>query len=301
MTEEIRESNVERGRATGMMAALLAACLAAGGTGPAARADEQKPANKKIADRLFELHLGDAAQYEVFRDAAHHQKLELRRQPVYVWSNPTRDKGQTGAVFVWTWQGRPEVVASIFSHPEKGKRVVVHELVSLSTQVLEPQRASENQWQPRAGLALAPLPEAPPPADSSKQRQFQMRALSRDFSGHSLDYEKQTWELRRLPTPLVQYESPELGILDGALFAYVTSAGTDPEVLVLLEARESPNGPQWQYAVFRFSDLDLHVNYKKSEVWTSIRGPENTLYNDPQHRYRLYRDRIIDEITEVDP
>jgi hypothetical protein len=279
----------------------LAVALTVAAPALAAPPDGRKDAEKKVADRLFELHLGDAAQYEIFRDAAHRQKLELRRQPVYVWSNPTRDNGQTGAVFVWTWQGRPEVVASVFSHPENGKRVVVHELVSLSTQVLQPRRESENTWQPRAGVVLQPLPGAPAPADSSKQRQFQMRSLSREFSGHSLDYEKQTWELRRLPTPLIQYESPELGILEGALFAYVTSAGTDPEVLVLLEARGSPNGPQWQYTVARFSDLDLHVNFKNSEVWTSIRGPENTLYNDPQHRYRLYRDRIIDEITEVDP
>src|SRR5262249_61114506 len=92
-----------------------------------------KAAEKKNSDRLFELHLTDAAQYEIVRDTARQQKLELRRQPVYLWSNPTRDNGQTGAGFVWTWQGRPEVLASIFSHPEKGRRVVVHHLVSLST------------------------------------------------------------------------------------------------------------------------------------------------------------------------
>jgi hypothetical protein len=304
MTDEASISNGTLTRATfATRIAWITALVALISSAPALAAPPQatKATEKKNADRLFELHLADAASYEIFRDTAHQQTLELRRQPVYLWSNPTRNMGQTGAVFVWTWQGRPEVVASIFSHPEKGKRMVVHELVSLSTEVLEPRRESENTWQPRAGVVMQPLPGAPAPADSSKQRQFQMRAFSRDFSGHSLDYEKQTWELRRLPTPLIQYASPELGILDGALFAYVTSAGTDPEVLVLLEARETRSGPQWRFAVARFSDLDLWVNYKDTEVWTSIRSSENTTFNDPQHRYRLYRDRFIDDMIEVDP
>jgi hypothetical protein len=265
------------------------------------KSDGAKSVDKKSADRLFELHLDDAAQYDIFRDQAHSQRLELRRQPVYVWSNPTRSQGQTGAVFVWTFKGRPEAIASIFSHPEEGQRVVCHELLSLSTAVLDPQRASENRWQPRAGLALQPLPEAPPPAESSKQRQFQLRALSRDFSAHSIDYDRRTWELRLLPKALLQYESSALGILDGALFAFVTDAGTDPEVLVVLEARRTDDGPQWQYAVARFSDLDLYAQFRKKEVWTSIRSSGNSLWNDPEHRYRLYRDRIIDEIIEVTP
>jgi hypothetical protein len=202
---------------------------------------------------------------------------------------------------VWTFQGRPEAIASIFSHPENGRRVVVHELHSLSAAVLDPVRASENQWQPKAGLSLRPVPSAPVPADSGKQRQFQMRALTREFSARSVDYDLHTWELRLLPKALFLYASPELGILDGALFAFVTSAGTDPEVVLILEARNAESGPQWQYAAVRFSDFNLHVDFRKNEVWSSIRDATNTLNNDPQHTYRLYRDRIIDEIIEVNP
>lgn len=259
---------------------------------------DDKPAEKKNADRLFELHLNDAAQFEIFRGATHTQKLELRRQPVYVCSNPIRDLGQTGAVFVWTYQGRPEVVASIFSHPEKGQRVVVHEFHSLSTEVLEPVRTGENQWRPRAGLALKSVPDADPPSESVRQRSFQLRSLSREFSARSVDYNMQTWELRLLPKELIRYESPELGVIDGALYAFVTDAGTDPEVILVIEARKTDAGVQWQYAVARFSDLDLHVAHKKSEVWASIRSPSftvTTLHADRQHLYRLYRDRIIDE------
>ena len=78
----------------------------------------------------------------------------------------------------------------------------MHELHSLSAAVLDPVRASENRWQPKAGLSLRPVPSAPAPADSGKQRQFQIRALSREFSARSVDYDFHTWELRlRRPRP----------------------------------------------------------------------------------------------------
>jgi hypothetical protein len=196
---------------------------------------------------------------------------------------------------------RPQGIGSIFSHPSAGQRMIVHELHSLSPAVLEPVRSSKNRWQPKAGLAVQPIPGAPPPAESAKQRQFQLRALSREFAARSIDYDRRTWDLRLLPKALFQYESPDLGVLDGAVFAFVTSAGTDPEVVLLIEARKTESGPQWQYAVARFSDYDLHVDHQKTEVWKSIRDAENTLYNDPQHTYRLYQDRLIDEFIEVQP
>ncbi len=80
----------------------------------------------------------------------------------------------------------------------------------------------------------------------------------------------------------------------------VSSAGTDPEVILALEACEGDEGFQWQFAVARFSDLDLYVRHKDDEVWKSVRGGENTFNHDPQHLFRFYRDRIVDEIVDVD-
>jgi hypothetical protein len=69
----------------------LCAALVVGEGMAADPGGEVKSVEKKNADRLFELHLEDAAQYEIFRDQAHTQKLELRRQPVYLWSNHRRN------------------------------------------------------------------------------------------------------------------------------------------------------------------------------------------------------------------
>jgi hypothetical protein len=94
-------------------------------------------------------------------------------------------------------------------------------------------------------------------------------------------------------------ESSDPTVVDGAVFAYVTSAGTDPEVLLVIEARppaEKPaEKPQWQYAACRFSDFNLFVEHKGQQVWQSLRDDNNPWEFNQDHTYRLYTDRIIDE------
>lgn len=282
-------------------------CLAAFGclalAAAVARDDQTPPAPQKKAKRLLALHTADAREYTICRDVERRDKLELQEKSVYDWTNAIRSGGQTGSVFVWTCKGRPEVVGSIFSNAadEPGQRAVLHELHSLSTDVLFPVRDAANEWRPRAGVVFRSIPDAPQPANSARQRTFQLRALSRDFSARSVDYDKRNWELRLLNRPLFRYESTDRGVLDGALFAFVTSAGTDPEVIIEIEARKIEAGFEWQYVVARFSDLDLYVKLKDKEVWTSIRGGENVWGHDPQHLYRLFTDRKIPELPDDEP
>ena len=262
------------------------------------KAEDPQPETpqQKLAKRLLALHTSDAAEYTIYRDAARIDKLELRREPIYNWTNVLRSGGQSGAVFVWLYRGRPEAVGSIFSYPGKknsGQRTILHELHTLSPQVLQPVRDATNRWQPKAGIILKPIPGAPDPADSPRLRLVQMRELARDFSAHSVDYDEKTWELRMLPQPLYRYDSTDPAVIDGALFTFVTSAGTDPEVIVLLDSRQTDSGPKWLYAVCRFSDHNLQVKLKGTEIWTSIRGGDNTWDNDPNHTYRLFTDRQI--------
>ena len=47
-----------------------------------------------------------------------------------------------------------------------------------------------------------------------------------------------------LPQPLYRYESTDPDVLDGAVFGFVTSAGTDLEALVVIEARK-PSPHRW--------------------------------------------------------
>jgi hypothetical protein len=265
--------------------------------------DDSKPATaeQKKVKRLLALSQSEAARYTIFRDSARQEKLELQKEPVYVWTNVVRNGGQNGAVFVWTYRGRPEVVGSFHSNAandEPEKRAITHEFHSLSPEILFPEREGPHRWQPKSGLGSTPVPDAPAPANSPRQRMIQMREIVRKFSAHSIDLDKQTWQLRVLTEPLFRYKSTDPKVIDGALFAFVTSAGTDPEVIILLEASEGEAGLAWRYAVCRFSDLDLFVKYKDVEIWTSIRGGENVQQHDPQHLYRLIFDRNIDELPD---
>jgi hypothetical protein len=121
-----------------------------------------------------------------------------------------------------------------------------------------------------------------------------MRRLAQEFGGHEIDGDGKRWQLRLLPAPLYRYPSAKARVLDGALFALISSAGTDPEVLLLLEARQDDGGtPYWQYACGRFSDWELHVQRKDKEVYTSVPGPTNTGAHDPLHLYRVYPEKVV--------
>jgi hypothetical protein len=177
-----------------------------------------------------------------------------------------------------------------------------HELHSLSTEVLVVDREAAEQWVPQApGVDLKPVEGAPAPAKSASQRTVQLRGLAREFSGRSLSDQNVAWELRLLPQPLYRYESADSDVLDGALFALVSSAGTDPEILLLIEARKGPDGFRWVYGAARFSDMNLWLTHKGKEVWSSIRDEQNTFNHDAKHRFRFYQDRIIPEIEALGP
>lgn len=275
--------------------------------GQAPAVPEGDPADrdaKARRERLLVLYASEAAEYAIYRDSGRKEKAELRREPVYVWTNPVRNGGQDGAVFVWTCRGRTEVVGTVFSFPAIGPRNLLHELHSLSLSTLDVTREGGHvaSWTPEApGVALRAIPGAPAPARSPALRLTQMRALTRDFAANSQDFMGRRWDLRLLTRPLDRYESTDPDVLDGAVFAFVTSAGTDPEVLLVIEARRAPGSADlaWQYAVARYSDIRLWVRYKGQEVFTAERIPWNSPRQDPQQRYRIFRDREIPPVEDA--
>jgi hypothetical protein len=259
---------------------------------------------------LLEVYTAEAAGYTIYRDASRKETLELRREPVYIWSNQVRD-GSYGAVYVWTSRGRAEVIGTVFSLPTDGpsargpNRDLCHELHSLSVSVLDVSRSPRaNRWTPRApGVELTPIPGAPPPAPSAAQRLAQMRTLAREFSATTRDMNDRQWDLRLLPQPLYRYESTDPDVLDGALFAFVTSAGTDPEVILAIEARKPSGGgePTWRYAVARFTDLDLRSRHKGTVVFTADRIPLGGIDQDGQYRYHVFKDRASRRLPRTNP
>ncbi len=254
----------------------------------------------KLAERLQALNLEEARKWEMFLDESQQAKAELVERPVYLWTNPLPRFGvQHGSVFLWLHEGRPMVVGSIFGHPvDAQRRKLIHEFHALSPTKLSAVCHDEQMsvWQPKAALAMQPVPGADPPAATPTRRLIQIRALAREFTGRTIDHRKERWELRLLSQPLYRYEKPQGEIIDGALLALVTDAGTDPEVLLLLEARQEGG---WHYALLRFCDASVWVNHQGKEVWTAVRDAENVQLHNPDHTYQVFQKRHV-ELSEDD-
>jgi hypothetical protein len=252
------------------------------------------PADEGLANTMRPIYVKEAEAYSLAVESAPKTPLGLKKEPVFEWLNPARNT-QQGAVFVWLRAGRPAALGCFFSapRPQYNGRAIMHELHALDPEKVVVTRDAPNKWEPKAGLARKELADAPPPAATSAARQIQIRRLAQEFGGHSIDREKKRWELRLLPTPLYRYPAAKTGVVDGALFALVSNAGTDPEVLLLIEAKEDGGKLKWEYACGRFSDWELHVGRKGAEVWASVPGPDNPFQNDPQHLYRIYPEKIV--------
>jgi len=127
-----------------------------------------------------------------------------------------------------------------------------------------------------------------------------MRSLAHDFSASTKDRNDRLWELRLLTQPLYRYQSTDPEVLDGALFAFVTSAGTDPEAVLVVEARKPASGGNsiWHFAIGRFTDLALSVRLKGKEVFAVPRVPNDAPRQDPKKRYSVFFERYIPQIED---
>jgi hypothetical protein len=254
-------------------AVVLFGCLLAGGSAAFA-ADE--PASKEPAPpdaftkRLQDYFQKTAAEYTLYRDDEQEVPLTFVPQAVFHWKQDTDWRGD---VFIWTHEGRPEVVGGVFvSSPSGGRRTIYQEFRSLSLQPLGAIRTRAGNWKPELGIVLTPVPEAKTPAASEALRGAQLRGMAKQFTVTMKDNEGQPWELRLLPQPLYRYASPAQKVLDGALFTYVWTRGTDPECLLLIEARDEGKGPAWVYTPVRNTVRPLEMKHAGNSIWVSQRG-----------------------------
>jgi hypothetical protein len=226
-----------------------------------------------------------AARYRIVTNSDSPKILVLGPEPVLHWTNPLRGT-VAGAVFVWVVDGRPEAIASLFQYTSEGKTVEDDEFQSLATTGLRATRDGQPVWVPQAaGVELTPIPGGPKPAATAAERLRQMRALAQEFHAF-FDLREEKSELRLLPKPLYRYETNRPDLPDGALFTFVQA--TDPEVLLLIEARTAGGGnaPVWQYGFARMSMVNLRAQHKDRNVW---RVNWATNYEDPNQPYVTLR------------
>ena len=243
-----------------------------------AEADEARAVAKKLAEEyVFQLDKGSGS--------------ELRREPepVFRWLLQL-DRRFYSDVYVWTHEGRPEVVAAI-TNVYGQRRAMETEIHSLSAGLPLLTHNEKVVWAPeRPGVELKPIPDAPKPGPTAAGRLKQMRMLTAEYSV-TAQYGNKKEELRLLPAPIYRYASEKQGVTEGALFAF--ARGTDPEVFLMIEARKGEGGEEWQHAFVRFvGHASLRAMRDGREVWQvdAIPAKLNTNPKEPYFGLRKYSD-----------
>ncbi len=220
----------------------------------------------------------EAAEYRMTLDGNPPRPLALKPEPVLHWTNPLR-KTNDGAVFLWVADGRPEVVASFYQYRREGVLAEDHEFQSVAFSPLRATREGQEVWFPRTpGITLTPFPDAPAPAASASARLRQMRLLAAQLRAF-IDFKKDPTELRLLTKELYRYETQRSDLIDGALFAFVQT--TDPEVLLLFEAKPADGKVTWHYGIARMSMVNLRVDHKGQTVWQVPWNSEASMPDKP--------------------
>jgi hypothetical protein len=268
--------------------------------GRAQKADDPPP-NKENIEAALKLTLAAAAEYEIRVGNDEKEKpLELQREPILKWSNP--DRGEVhGNVFVWTRDGRPLVVGSLFKWFTRFTHMS-HEFQSLTEDPLSAKFHGEQVWKTsEAGLRFADLPGAAVPAATEAQRLLQLKQLAKEFSGSKKERDEKTGviELRLLPQPVYRYAAPKQGIITGGLFALVH--GTDPEIFLLIEARGKDTATaRWQYAVTRMTSSEVRLKHGDKQVWSGEIVPWKDV-TDHTHAYTSFLFKEIPEFLKDPP
>ena len=194
-------------------------------------------------------------------------EVKLIETPVLRYSDQTR-RAHESALWVWSAGGRPSAVLAIEFYPTRPRETSwLYEIASLSTERIGARSGDGLNWSAREpGLTFQTLEGVGEPADKPTRRLTQLREIHRRFTAHEQTPNEGRIELRPLTSPLVRYTDADRGVLDGAVLAFAN--GTNPEVLLVLEARTRPDPPGvWQYALVRLSGAEVTAELDGVAIW----------------------------------
>ncbi len=240
-----------------------------------ARGDESEMKDKRLA---FLLDRARALEFEVVGDET---KVELRESPLLRYSNPNYEAHSKGALVVWT---HDEIPVALASYSIRREKEVFREFVSLAETQMSCRMEGNPFWMPKDNhFPRQTLSGAPMPSPNPRLRLVQMKRMAERFDVTSK---------RLLPTPLMRYRSPERGVIDGAMFTFVTA--NDPEVMLLLEAVETKDeSSEWRFTLARMSSQVLSAKLDNQPVWDV-----KNYWQNPQRPTDPYMERLDSELPE---
>ena len=258
-TAEDQNSNHKRfGRTVGLVMTITA-------TLTVEACADKSPAEKSERVRRIELVRTYAARHRIAPASRPNSPLKLRPQPLMYWTSPTRFDS-IGGIFLWTRDGRPKAYCGAFLRLEKPVNTLHREFHSLTKEPLTTDFDEKRIWGPTSqGVKFRLVPDAKPPAASPVARLRQMKRIASQFSIRILNHDSTRETLRVLPRPIYRYTDSNSGLIDGAIIAFVQ--GTDPEALLLVEARSSAKARRWHYAIARCTSWSVTARLADDVVY----------------------------------
>ncbi len=226
----------------------------------------QAPAEPKTLRELIDA---SVHRYQVFPNADAAKAADVLT--ALRWANNARGS-EDGVTLLYVHQGRPLAAACVYPWGQR----LEHGFESLSRTSIEARRDGQAVWQPQEpGVVFADIPQAPAPQETRPLRLRQLKALSERFQATLLGWKVDNTdreELRLLSRPLYRYEPADGPVIDGAVLAFVM--GTDPEVLLLIEAVQHDGASKWQFAFARRTSGELEGRLDEKVVWKASRFPQ---------------------------
>jgi len=183
---------------------------------------------------------------------------KLLKSPVLRCNDPTREE-EDGTVWLWLDGKHPVACLCLFLVRDRW----AYEHTSLTDEAMEVFGRPSWKWQPKAEARVWVTVNGAVP-ESAPARRREARAIADQLVASEF-HMGETYQLRLLDRPLHTYADPGHGLLDGSLFAFVY--GTNPEILLQVEAREIDSGRSWRVAFARLSSAEITVKLKDRQIW----------------------------------
>jgi hypothetical protein len=226
-------------------------------------------ADEKVEQRRTALlgQMRTLAEETKVRYAEGAEQPELAKSPVFRYDDQPRQLIDA-TLWVWTDQNRPAAFLKVEAMDRVAKKWAFC-FASASEQALTgewPRAAKFHAKEP--GAKFAKVPDADPVSDRGTERKRQLRGLGRNFSAQIAkdrgDRDKET--MRLLATPVMEYADPDSKLPLGAVLGFASN-GTNPDMLLILEARKTADGLAWHFAPLRMTDGGITLSYGKKSVW----------------------------------
>ena len=193
-------------------------------------------------------------------------ECRMIEDPILNWSDSARhpDLIVPGTTWIWHHKGRPVFIGEIYGRKDSvGAWILFACNLSPNQLRFSDERLkttlTKSYYEPKE------IADSPVVAKAKSERTFQMRQLADRFDAHQFWEER--FELRLLPKPIYRYEDADGGLVDGAVYALVH--GTNPEVLLLIEAHAAADGSaRWKVGFGSLAGARCIVRLDGKEYWT---------------------------------